>query len=74
VLTHDLDFGAILAVTHGRKPSVIQVRSENISLEAIGTRIVEAIRQMAVELGHGALVTIDSRRSRVRVLPLEPRD
>jgi predicted nuclease of predicted toxin-antitoxin system len=23
VLTHDLDFGAILAVTHGEKPSVI---------------------------------------------------
>jgi predicted nuclease of predicted toxin-antitoxin system len=31
VLTHDLDFGAILAVTHGQKPSVVQIRSENVS-------------------------------------------
>ncbi len=28
VLTNDLDFGAILAVTHGEKPSVVQIRSE----------------------------------------------
>ena len=27
VLTHDLDFSAILAATHGEKPSVVQVRS-----------------------------------------------
>jgi len=26
VLTHDLDFGSILAATHGDKPSVIQIR------------------------------------------------
>ena len=28
VLTHDLDFGAILAVTGGAKPSVIQIRAD----------------------------------------------
>jgi predicted nuclease of predicted toxin-antitoxin system len=27
VLTHDLDFGAILAVTRGEKPSVAQIRN-----------------------------------------------
>ena len=27
VLTHDLDFSAILAVTHGEKPSVVQIRA-----------------------------------------------
>jgi predicted nuclease of predicted toxin-antitoxin system len=26
ILTQDLDFGTILAVTHGDKPSVIQIR------------------------------------------------
>ena len=26
VLTHDLDFSAILAVTQGTKPSVVQIR------------------------------------------------
>jgi hypothetical protein len=28
VLMHDLDFGAILAVTRGEKPSVVQIKSE----------------------------------------------
>ena len=33
ILTQDLDFGTILAVTHGEKPSVIQIRSEDVSPE-----------------------------------------
>jgi predicted nuclease of predicted toxin-antitoxin system len=31
VLTHNLDFGAILAATQGTKPSVVQIRSEKMS-------------------------------------------
>lgn len=31
VLTHDLDFGAILAATHGEKPSVVQIRADDVS-------------------------------------------
>jgi predicted nuclease of predicted toxin-antitoxin system len=73
VFTHDLDFGAILAVTHGEKPSVIQVRSEDVSPEAIGTRIIDALRQMTLELEQGALLTVDSKRTRIRILPLQPR-
>lgn len=30
VLTHDLDFSAILAATHGEKPSVVQIRAEDV--------------------------------------------
>lgn len=33
VLTHDLDFGAILAATQGKKPSVIQIRADEVSPE-----------------------------------------
>jgi predicted nuclease of predicted toxin-antitoxin system len=32
VLTHDLDFSAILAVTHGEKPSVVQIRSDCLTI------------------------------------------
>jgi predicted nuclease of predicted toxin-antitoxin system len=35
VLTHDLDFSAILAATQGTKPSVVQIRSDNLSPAAI---------------------------------------
>jgi predicted nuclease of predicted toxin-antitoxin system len=73
VLTHDLDFGAILAATHGEKPSVVQIRAEDVSPDAIGKQIIAALRQMSVELEHGALLTVDPDRTRLRVLPLQAR-
>ncbi|HWR88308.1 MAG TPA: DUF5615 family PIN-like protein [Acidiferrobacterales bacterium] len=74
VLTHDLDFGAILAATHGEKPSVVQIRADDVSPDVIGTQVVAALRQMASELEEGALLTVDPNRTRLRVLPLQPRD
>ncbi len=73
VLTHDLDFGAMLAATHGEKPSVVQIRAEDVSPDAIGMQVIAALRQMASELEEGALLTIDPNRTRLRVLPLQPR-
>lgn len=73
VLTHDLDFGAILAATRGEKPSVVQIRSEDVSPDAIGKQVISALRQMEFELELGALLTIDPRRTRIRILPLQSR-
>ena len=73
VLTHDLDFGAILAATHGDKPSVVQIRAEDVSPEAIGNQVIIALRQMATELEAGALLTVDPSRTRLSLLPLQPR-
>jgi predicted nuclease of predicted toxin-antitoxin system len=70
VLTHDLDFGAILAVTHGEKPSVVQIRAEDLRPEVIGKRVINALHQMKAELESGALLTIDTKRIRLRLLPL----
>ena len=70
VLTHDLDFGAILAVTHGRKPSVVQIRAEDVSPEAIGAQTVAALRHLESELELGGLLTIEPGRTRLRLLPL----
>ena len=36
VFTHDLDFSAILAINHYHKPSVIQIRSGDISPATVG--------------------------------------
>jgi predicted nuclease of predicted toxin-antitoxin system len=70
VLTYDLDFSAILATTHGEKPSVVQIRAVDVSLESIGNQVVSALLQMASELEAGALLTIDPNRTRLRLLPL----
>jgi len=73
VLTHDLDFGAILAASGAVAPSVVQIRADDLSPGAIGGRVIQALRQMAVELERGALVTVEPLRSRLRVLPLKNR-
>jgi predicted nuclease of predicted toxin-antitoxin system len=70
VLTHDLDFGAILAATQGTKPSVVQIRADDTSPETIGPSVLAGLRQLAGELEAGALVTIEPGQSRVRLLPL----
>ena len=73
VLTHDLDFSAILAATQGEKPSVVQVRADNVSPDAIGLQVVAALRQMEPELQDGALLSVDPGRARLRLLPLKSR-
>lgn len=66
ILTHDLDFGAILAATraHG-----IQVRTQDVLPSAMETILTGALERHEAELAAGALVVIDEARSRVRVLP-----
>lgn len=70
VFTHDLDFSPLLAHSKSSKPSVIQLRANDISPEATGNAIIRALRQMRTELEAGALLTIDLKRSRIRLLSL----
>jgi len=70
ILTHDLDFGALLYLTEARAPSVVQIRTEHIVPRMMGEAIIEALAKAEQFLRAGALVTVDPRRHRVRVLPL----
>jgi predicted nuclease of predicted toxin-antitoxin system len=70
VFTHDLDFGTALALTHAVGPSVIQVRGQDVLPDHMGNLVMAALRQFEAALAAGALVVIDERRSRVRILPL----
>ena len=70
VLTLDLDFGSILAATQGNKPSVVQIRANGVDIAEIGESVAAALWQMQSELAAGALLTIDPKRTRIRLLPL----
>lgn len=70
VLTHDLDFGALLATTHAGGPSVLQIRGQNVLPEHMGAIVKTALSRYADALRSGALVTVEENRSRVRILPL----
>ena len=70
VLTHDLDFGTLLALTHARGPSMVQVRTQDPMPDHIGPQVLAAICQHGLALEIGALVVIDDARARIRILPL----
>lgn len=74
VLTHDLDFGAILAATNANAPSVVQVRSQNPVPAEMGKLVLHVIEKYQPELTEGALVTVHVNRARVTILPLRGRD
>jgi predicted nuclease of predicted toxin-antitoxin system len=70
VFTHDLDFGTMLALTHATGPSVLQARGQTVLPEDIGPVVIAALGQQDAALAAGALVVVDVKTSRVRVLPL----
>ena len=70
VFTHDLDFGTMLALLHEGGPSVFQVRSANVLAKHFSGIVIAALEQHESDLSAGALVVVDERRSRVRVLPI----
>ncbi|MFT4179273.1 MAG: DUF5615 family PIN-like protein [Thermomonas sp.] len=70
VFTNDLDFSAILAATHGGKPSVAQLRADDVRPATVGRYVVQALKLLVAELEAGALISIEPERTRVRLLPL----
>jgi predicted nuclease of predicted toxin-antitoxin system len=70
VLTNDLDFGFILAISKSNKPSVLQIRTGALGPDRIGGRVVGALKTLSADIEKGALVTIDTRKFRVHLLPI----
>ena len=70
VFTHDLDFSAMLPHSHANGPSVLQVRAADVSPHRLGNAVLAALEQHGEVLSSGALVVVDERRSRVRLLPI----
>lgn len=72
VLTHDLDFSRLLALTRASGPSILQVRTEDVLPSAIGALVVGALRQHAAVLEAGAIAVLDPKSARARLLPIQP--
>lgn len=73
VFTHDLDFGAMLALTGAESPSVFQVRTQDVTPAVLAPRAIGLLRRFEAELEAGALIVADELRERVRLLPLVER-
>ena len=70
VLTHDLDFGALLAASQASGPSVVQLRTEDVMPRALALLLVKTLTAFETEIESGALIVVNEARARVRILPL----
>ena len=70
LLTVDLDFGYLLAVSRADLPSVILFRLDNATRAALENRLSDVLNQCEEMLMQGAMISVSSEAFRVRPLPL----
>ncbi len=71
VLTVDLDFGYLLAISGAILPSVILFRLGNESREVIEEYLGDILTQCSSELKAGAIISVRNDGFRVRLLPIK---
>lgn len=70
ICTQDLDFTRILALRGVNLLSIVQLRVDCPLPEVVGPMLIEVLKNHAAQLKEGCLITLDSKRHRVRLLPL----
>lgn len=70
VVTLDADFHALLALSGASSPSVIRVRIEGLRGQDLAQLLRDTLSICHEELRQGALVTVQDKRIRLRLLPL----
>lgn len=70
ILTFDLDFGEIAALSQGKNVSVIVFRLHNTRTPHVIDRLAAVLADSAVALEKGAVLTVEESRHRVRYLPV----
>jgi predicted nuclease of predicted toxin-antitoxin system len=71
IVSHDTDFGTLLAARRQVKPSFILVRSSDpLTADDVAGLILANLDSVSEELDAGAIVTFARGRLRVRRLPL----
>jgi predicted nuclease of predicted toxin-antitoxin system len=70
LLTHDLDFGELLAASGETLPSVIIFRLKDMRAGNVSKHLFSIIRQQSNSLNSGAVLSVTEQRVRIRTLPL----
>ena len=70
IITCDLDFNVLLSTTNKIKPSIIQLRVQRINISQDGEWITSIISKNEDALKKGAIISVDIKKHRVRLLPL----
>lgn len=70
VLTFDLDFGEIAALSGATKGSVIVFRLGNPGLDRVVDRLAVVLAESSEAIEKGAVISVEEARHRVRYLPI----
>lgn len=70
VLTHDLDFGRLVALSRAGQPSVITFRLADMRTANVNRYLDDIIERFSEELELGALMSVTEQGIRVRRLPV----
>lgn len=70
VLTQDLDFSMLVALTNCDRPSLITLRLSSAKPDVVTQRFLEVLPNLTQELMDGSAVTINDESVRIRKLPI----
>lgn len=71
LLTHDLDFGDLLAASGAALPSVVIFRLRNMRPEQVNRYLQAVLEAHGEALERGAVVSVTEGQLRLRLLPLD---
>jgi predicted nuclease of predicted toxin-antitoxin system len=69
IVTLDVDFGTLLAHSHTKRPSVIQIRREDVDPLHLQAPLFKILSEYSTAIETGALIVLDEKKVRVRMLP-----
>ncbi|MFN0165646.1 MAG: DUF5615 family PIN-like protein [Bryobacteraceae bacterium] len=70
ILTFDLDFGEIMALSANASPSVILFRTRDQTPQVVTPRLLHVLKECEEQLTAGAFVTVEDYGYRLRHLPI----
>jgi predicted nuclease of predicted toxin-antitoxin system len=70
VLTQDLDFSALLALSGQDRPSLLTLRLSDADPEVVARKIIGARHEVEPRLAEGYAITIEEQAIRFRKLPI----
>ena len=70
LLTHDLDFSQLLALSRAASPSVIVFRLADMRPESVNRHLDQVLQQAQKDLAQGAVISVREGQIRVRSLPI----
>ena len=70
VLTQDLDFSMLVALSNYRLPSLITLRLSSVKPDLVTQKLLDVLPTVETELTEGAAVTLNDDSVRIRKLPI----